>query len=216
MQLHEKHRPRSWSEVVGQPRALARIEAIRPHGFGGRSYWVSGASGVGKTTMARIIAAEVADPFWTMEFDSADSFRQAEVESMAQLMYMYGGGKGGRAFIINEAHGLRAPIIRQLLGILERLPSHVVVIFTTTRQGEAKLFDDAIDAEPLLSRCVCLSLTSQGLAKAMAPVLQAAAQGAGLNGQPVEAYVRLMGSNHNNVRACYQAIEAGRMAGAGS
>jgi hypothetical protein len=39
--------------------------------------------------------------------------------------------KGGRAVIINEAHGLRKDVIRQLLVTLERIPPHVVWVFTS-------------------------------------------------------------------------------------
>jgi hypothetical protein len=42
MQLHEQYRPSAWSDVVGQDKILARIEAIRQRGLAGRAYWISG------------------------------------------------------------------------------------------------------------------------------------------------------------------------------
>ncbi len=71
-QLHEQYRPTEWAEVVGQPKAIAAIERFRARGFGGLAFWLAGASGVGKTTIARLIAAEVADPFWTEEIDPSE------------------------------------------------------------------------------------------------------------------------------------------------
>jgi len=52
--------------VVGQDNTLKRIEVLRRRGLSGRAYWLSGQSGTGKTTIARLIAAEIADDFATL------------------------------------------------------------------------------------------------------------------------------------------------------
>lgn len=210
-QLHEQYRPNAWQDVVGQDRALARIETLRRRGLGGRAYWISGASGTGKTTIAKLLAGEIADEFGVEELDARDctpAKLQAIERSYAGRNL---GSKGGRAIIVNEAHGLTAPAIRQLLVMLERVPVHVAWIFTTTRDGQDSLFEDCIDAHPLLSRCVVLALTSQGLAKPFAARAKQIAETEGLDGKPVEAYVRLVQEHKNNLRAVLQEIEAGRM-----
>ena len=120
-------------------------------------------------------------------------------------------GKGGKCFIINEAHGLRKASIRRLLGLLERLPDYVAVVFTTTKQGESKLFDDNIDASPLLSRCINISLTSQGLAKAFSEHCRRIATTENLNGKSIESYIRLAQKCKNNCRMMLQEVEAGKM-----
>lgn len=209
--LHERQRPRDFADVIGQGKAIERIRTAGEPG--GQTFWISGASGTGKTTLARIIAAQVADSFYIVEYDSADQFKQAELDSMIEFMELYSLGRGGRAWIINEAHGLRSPIVRQLLGVIERLPEHVVLIFTTTRDGQAKLFEDDIDAGPLLSRCIKVPLTNQGLAAAMAPKLRAGAEAAGLNGKAEADYIKLMQRCHNNVREAWAEIQAGTMKG---
>src|SRR3989442_7317926 len=157
MQLHEQYRPKHWDEVVGQPDVVRRIAALKARGLGGRAYWLAGPSGSGKTTVALLIAAEVADEFATVELDSADLTpkRLAELERQSATRPL---GKGGWAYLVNESHGLRRDSIRQLLVMLERLPAHVVWVFTTTNEGQKKLFDDVDDASPLLSRCIVLSM----------------------------------------------------------
>lgn len=217
MLLCERYRPRSWPEVIGQDAIRAKIDALRPRGLGGRAYWIAGPSGCGKTTIARIIAGELASEWATDEVDAQDvtmeSVREFE-RSLGQRAIADDSGRTGRAWIINEAHGLRAAIVSRLLTLIERLPSHVLVVFTTTNAGEAKLFDDMDDAGPLLSRCVRLPLAQRGLAEAFADRLVAVARADGmLNGKGDDYYraraVRLLKDNRNNCRAAWQAIDSG-------
>lgn len=210
--LFEQYRPKTWADVVGQDKAVSRLLAIRDRGgFGGRAFFISGASGTGKTTTAKLIAGEVADEFNVEEIDAQDAtparLRDLERDSYSRAI----GAKSGRAFIINEAHALRRDSIRQLLVMLERVPAHVVWIFTTTTDGQETLFEDCDDAGPLLSRCLRVELARRDLAKAFAERCRQIAQAEGLDGRPIAQYVRLIQGCRNNLRAALQAIEAGQM-----
>ncbi len=210
--LYEKYRPQTWEEVVGQDEAKRRIQTVLHKGWGGKAFWLAGPSGVGKTTLAKIIASEGASDMFVQEYDSADVVTSEVLDDAAYNMHFYGGGKGGRAYIINESHSLRGPVVRRLLGILERLPAHVVFIFTTTDQGQKRLFDNQIDAGPLLSRCIPIELTtSDALARAFAKRCREIAQAEGLDGRPMGEYLTLAYECRCNFRAMLQAIESGRM-----
>ena len=70
MRLYEQYRPKSFDEVVGQDKVIRKIAALRRRGLSGRVFWIAGSSGTGKTTIARLIASEVADPISTLEIDA--------------------------------------------------------------------------------------------------------------------------------------------------
>jgi DNA polymerase III gamma/tau subunit len=198
--------------VLGQDKAIRQIRLAGKTGFGGRAFWVSGPSGTGKTTLARIIARQIADDFCIEEYDSADKLTAEELRKIDNEIGMYGWGRGGRAIIVNESHGLRAPIVRQILGLLERIPSHVVWVFTTTKEAMTMFEDDQLDASPLLSRCVQVTLTNQGLSKVFAEHVQTIARTEGLNGRPLSAYLQLARDCRNNCRMMLQQVESGAMA----
>src|SRR5215475_10760342 len=99
MQLTEKYRPTTWAVVVGQDKVVQRIQALAKRGLAGRAYWISGQSGTGKTTIARLIAAEVADEFLIQEVDAA-SLTVSALRDLEREMNIIGWGKGGRAYLV--------------------------------------------------------------------------------------------------------------------
>jgi replication-associated recombination protein RarA len=210
--LFERERPATLESVVGQPHIVKRLSALKERGLGGRGYWISGLSGTGKTTIAKIIASDVSSEFATTETSVAQLTPKSLDEWERSLRCRCIDGKG-HALIVNEAHGLRKDTIRQFLDVLERLPEYAVVIFTTTNEGQEQLFEDCHDTAPLLSRCVRLELRSTGeeLELAFAVEARRIAQKYNLDGKLITAYVSLVRKCKYNMRAIIQAIDSGEM-----
>lgn len=209
-QLHEQYRPGKWADVVGQSRTIRQIDVLKRRGLSGRAYWIAGKSGTGKTTIARLLAAEVADDWTTVEIDAGDFTPKAIVDCERSMRCRAIGEKGGHALIVNEAHGLRKDSIRQLLVTLERIPEFVIWVFTTTIEGQS-LFEDHIDSHPLLSRCVEMPLTKKGLTKSFAEHCMAIADKEGLGGKNIHYFTQLATDCDCNMRAMMQRIESGEM-----
>ena len=98
--LHEQYRPQTWDEVIGQDRVLAKIQAVAKRGLSGRAFWIAGQSGTGKTTIARLIAQEISDPFCTIEMDAGE-LTVGKLREIERSFPLYGFGcQSGRASII--------------------------------------------------------------------------------------------------------------------
>ncbi len=152
--LARKWRPKSFQELTGQEHVSKTLENAIKGSRIAHAYLFSGVRGVGKTTVARIMAKslncsegptsmpcmkcqsckEITDGFSidVIEIDGAshtgvDSVR--ELQENAQYAPMRGRYK---IYIIDEVHMLSTSAFNALLKILEEPPPHLVFIFATT------------------------------------------------------------------------------------
>ena len=145
--LSERFRPKCWDEFVGQP----VIDEIRQacgddwlfEGCGERWLFESdGVAGCGKTSAAFVTARALGCADFDIERIDSRSVCVADFRALESRMRTYGfGSSGRRAFIIDEIQHLNRDCQRMLLGLLENLPTHVIVIGTTTSMDWASNVD---------------------------------------------------------------------------
>ena len=208
MQLYEKYRPKTLAEFIGQDKVKRQVEAITGRDSWDRdALWIQGPSGTGKTTLAWIIARQVANDFFVHELDG-DKCNVETVRELEKTLFLIA-PNSWRVVIINEAHAMTARAVQAWLTLLERLPKHTLVIFTTTENLTEDLFGSF--SGPFGSRCKVFSFTNQGLAQLMAQRAKQIAQAENLDGQPDQKYLRLVQECKNNMRAVLQRIDTGEM-----
>ena len=146
--LARRYRSRDFAEVVGQEAVAATLEKAIETGRVAHAYLFVGARGVGKTSMARILAkalnapgddpADVAEAIMAgrdtdvIEIDAASNRGVDEARDLiASAAYrpMRGGYK---IYIIDEVHMLTREAFNALLKTMEEPPEHVKFILCTT------------------------------------------------------------------------------------
>ena len=155
MKITEKYRPVRLSEVAAQKTATRKIEnAIERSGLAGSSWWIAGATGTGKTTIARILADEFAQNEFTIhEFVgrdvSVDDLREYEERMRVKPM------GAGRCLIINEAQDLSDSAVSILLALVEKVnASKTDMIVFTAMVDVLELKNDPMNRwRALVGRC---------------------------------------------------------------
>lgn len=71
------------------------------------------------------------------------------------------------------------------------------------------MFEEKIDANPLLSRCLRIELAQRGLAEPFAARAHEIAVKEGLNGADSKRFLERVKQNRNNLRAVLQEVESG-------
>lgn len=134
--LHIKYRPTELDEVVGQGHCVPALKGLLDGSS--HAFIFTGASGVGKTTLARIMARKLgAEAFDAIvEIDAAthggvEAMR--EIVDMASHRPMLG---SARAFIVDEAHAMSKAAWQSLLKAVEEPLDSTYWFFCTTETGK--------------------------------------------------------------------------------
>jgi DNA polymerase-3 subunit gamma/tau len=155
--LYRKHRPQTFSEVIGQEHIVQTLtNAISSAGMVSHAYLFFGPRGSGKTTLARILAKAVncqnrkekssepcnqcsscleimqGNSIDLIEIDAASNRGIDEIRELRDGIKFAPTKSKYRVFIIDEAHQLTKEAANALLKTLEEPPVHVIFILATT------------------------------------------------------------------------------------
>lgn len=138
--LYRKYRSKSLSEIVGQEHITDTLSKALKSGRISHAYLFSGPRGVGKTSIARILAHEINGLPYTddsahldiIEIDAASNRRIDEIRDLRDKVYIAPTSGKYKVYIIDEVHMLTREAFNALLKTLEEPPAHAVFILATT------------------------------------------------------------------------------------
>lgn len=129
-EYHIKYRPTAWEDVVGQRTTVLSLRKVLKEGRS-RSFLFVGPSGVGKTTLARLVARAVG----ARDVVEVDGATHTGIDAMRglsdSLQYSTIDGSA-RCVIVDECHAISRQAIQSLLKIVEEPPPGVYWALCTT------------------------------------------------------------------------------------
>jgi len=136
-ELYRKHRPATFKEVVGQTSAVSRLQNFLTDESLPHALLFTGGSGVGKTTLARIVASELAcDPEEFHEINSAD-FRGIDMVRDIRKSMNFAPLRGSvKVWLLDEVHMLTNAGQEAMLKLLEDPPEYVYFMLATTNPSK--------------------------------------------------------------------------------
>ncbi len=165
--LARKWRPQTFDEVVGQTHVTRTLQNAIRAGRVAHAYLFTGARGVGKTSVARILAKSLnCEPGVTvapcnvcsncreitqghsvdvLEIDGASNRGIDSIRELRETVRYRPSKSRNKVYIIDEVHMLTTEAFNALLKTLEEPPEHVIFIFATTEPHKIP--------STILSRC---------------------------------------------------------------
>ncbi|HVO84800.1 MAG TPA: DNA polymerase III subunit gamma/tau [Syntrophobacteria bacterium] len=165
--LARKWRPQRFEEVIGQPHLIQTLRNAISAGRLAHAYLFSGPRGVGKTSVARILAKalncqqgpsptpcnecescrEITEgaALDVLEIDGASNRGINEIRELRENIRYLPSKSPYKIYIIDEVHMLTSEAFNALLKTLEEPPAHVIFIFATTEAHRVPM--------TILSRC---------------------------------------------------------------
>ncbi|MFL5479264.1 MAG: DNA polymerase III subunit gamma/tau [Gemmatimonadaceae bacterium] len=182
--LARKYRPKNFADVAVQSHVSNTLRGAIARGRVAHGYLLCGPRGVGKTTLARVLAMALncenkrddGEPcgecvscqrIWSgassldvVEIDAASNRGVDDARDLRErAMYAPSGADRYKVYIVDEAHMLTREAWNALLKILEEPPPRVIFVFATTEPQKI-----AQAAAPVLSRLQRFDLKRIGLA----------------------------------------------------
>jgi DNA polymerase III subunit gamma/tau len=152
--LYRRWRSKRFAEVVGQDHVTRTLQNALRNGRFAHAYLFCGPRGVGKTTMARLLAKTVncADPIDgepcgvcemcraidegravdLVEIDAASNNSVDDIRDLREKVHFVPSQAKYKVYIVDEVHMLSTSAFNALLKTLEEPPKHVIFALATT------------------------------------------------------------------------------------
>ena len=156
--LYRRYRPQTFAAIVGQEHVTRTLRNAIASGQVAHAYLLAGSRGIGKTTIARLIAKAVnctkakdGEPCDTcetclavrdgrfldlIEIDAASNRGIDEMRDLREKVRFAPSQGQYKVYVIDEAHQLTSEAFNALLKTLEEPPPHVIFVLATTEAGK--------------------------------------------------------------------------------
>ena len=132
--MYRKYRSRSLDEIVGQSHITRILKRAIARGAAAHAYLLTGPRGVGKTSVARILAHEINGLPYTgeathldiIEIDTASNNSVEDIRDLREKVQIAPVSAPKKVYIIDEVHMLSKSAFNALFKILEEPSEHVV------------------------------------------------------------------------------------------
>ena len=128
--LAVKYRPTTFEDVIGQELNVKILKKQVENNDLPTGYLFSGGSGIGKTTIARIIANKIDAE--VIEIDGASNNSVSNIREIRKNTRLKSITNDYKVYIIDESHMLSSSAFNALLKTLEEPPDNVMFILATT------------------------------------------------------------------------------------
>ncbi len=142
--LTRTYRPQTFDDVVSQEHVSNTLKNAIAQDRLSHAYMFCGPRGVGKTTMARVLARTInqiddqidgeslSQTLNVVEIDAASNNKVEDVHHLREIVRVPPQSGKYKIFIIDEVHMLSKQAFNALLKTLEEPPPHAIFIFATT------------------------------------------------------------------------------------
>lgn len=142
--LTRKYRPQTFEDIVSQEHVSSTLKNAIASGRLSHAYMFCGPRGVGKTTMARVLARAInqidesvdgemlSQTLNIVEIDAASNNKVEDVHHLREVVRVPPQNGNYKIFIIDEVHMLSKQAFNALLKTLEEPPPYAIFIFATT------------------------------------------------------------------------------------
>jgi DNA polymerase-3 subunit gamma/tau len=156
--LYRRYRPQTFAAIVGQEHVTRTLKNAIAAGQVAHAYLLAGSRGIGKTTIARLIAKAVnctkakdGEPCDTcencvairegrfldlLEIDAASNRGIDEMRDLREKVRFAPSQGQYKVYVIDEAHQLTPEAFNALLKTLEEPPSHAIFVLATTESAK--------------------------------------------------------------------------------
>jgi len=221
--LARRFRPQSFDEVIGQEHVAGGLQNAITTGRVAHAYLFTGARGVGKTSMARILAKTLNCPTSAegqpchecdtcqsiaagqdvdvMEIDGASNRRIDDIRDLRRNVGVKSMRSRFKIYIIDEVHQLTTEAFNALLKTLEEPPENVKFIFCTTEPSALP--------ETIVSRCQRFDFGLIGLDLIAARLKTISeAEGVAVSDEAVELVARRAGGSMRDSQSMFDQLLA--------